>query len=339
MTRNYTIDCIKLLLSAMIACHHFKGIFISSTTVVHIFFILSGFFLAQSFYRGKYGNDTFRYTCARLKRIYPYYLFAFFAYFLFTEKRILITEPITFCKDFCNSFSEIFLLQNVGIFGGGANYPLWQLCTLLVVSHVLFSLMVHDEQLTANVFCPLLFIGIYTYLANVYSTEEVNLWGVEFKFFYVPLLVALGSVSFGIAIYRPVTEAVQWFQVHLSELQISAISVVSLVIFWATRNNYVSHLIFVVILICCLSNKGFLCLLNRNFFACGEKLSLAIYLNHALVILLYNRIFAFLNDQSIVLQSLIYLCMVFIYSVCMLKIVDWLKPKISHRFLKSSSGC
>ena len=178
MTRNYTIDCIKLLLSAMIACHHFKGIFISSTTVVHIFFILSGFFLAQSFYRGKYGNDTFRYTCARLKRIYPYYLFAFFAYFLFTEKRILITEPITFCKDFCNSFSEIFLLQNVGIFGGGANYPLWQLCTLLVVSHVLFSLMVHDEQLTANVFCPLLFIGIYILIWPMFTVRKKSIYGV-----------------------------------------------------------------------------------------------------------------------------------------------------------------
>ena len=49
MTRNYTIDCIKLLLSAMIACHHFKGIFISSTTVVHIFLFFPDFFLLRAF--------------------------------------------------------------------------------------------------------------------------------------------------------------------------------------------------------------------------------------------------------------------------------------------------
>ena len=57
MERNYSIDFLKILFALSIACGHFKGSVLSSDLIVELFFILSGFFLVNSFYSGKYHGD------------------------------------------------------------------------------------------------------------------------------------------------------------------------------------------------------------------------------------------------------------------------------------------
>ena len=52
MERNYSIDFLKILFALSIACGHFKGSVLSSDLIVELFFILSGFFLVNSFYSG-----------------------------------------------------------------------------------------------------------------------------------------------------------------------------------------------------------------------------------------------------------------------------------------------
>lgn len=98
---------------------------------------------------------------------------------------------------FFKSLPEIFMLQNIGVFSGGINYPLWQLCTLLVVSHIMFSLLKWEKNVTLNVLCPLIAIGVYTYFANVYDVAAPKDWGVECQFVYIPLVRAAGNIAIG----------------------------------------------------------------------------------------------------------------------------------------------
>lgn len=176
MERNYSIDCLKILLAISIACGHFKGSVLSSDLIVELFFILSGFFLVHSFYSGKYHGDALSYTGSRLKRIYPYYLLAFLILFISFKSADLL-HPIRFLSDFANAVPEVLLVQSIGVFSGGINYPLWQLSTLIVASHILFALMTKDDQITLNVICPLTAICSFTYFSNAFGTHTVEYWG------------------------------------------------------------------------------------------------------------------------------------------------------------------
>lgn len=100
MERNYSIDFLKILFALSIACGHFKGSVLSSDLIVELFFILSGFFLVNSFYSGKYHGDALSYTASRLKRIYPYYLLAFLI--------LLFLSSLPIC--FIPSVSSLILL-------------------------------------------------------------------------------------------------------------------------------------------------------------------------------------------------------------------------------------
>ena len=102
MERNYSIDFLKILFALSIACGHFKGSVLSSDLIVELFFILSGFFLVNSFYSGKYHGDALSYTASRLKRIYPYYLLAFLILFISFKSADLL-HPIRFLSDFANA--------------------------------------------------------------------------------------------------------------------------------------------------------------------------------------------------------------------------------------------
>ena len=109
MERNYSIDFLKILFALSIACGHFKGSVLSSDLIVELFFILSGFFLVNSFYSGKYHGDALSYTASRLKRIYPYYLLAFLILFISFKSADLL-HPIRFLSDFANAVPEVLLV-------------------------------------------------------------------------------------------------------------------------------------------------------------------------------------------------------------------------------------
>ncbi len=99
---------------------------------------------------------------------------------------------------------EIFMLQNTGIFDGGINYPCWQLTTLLIVSHIMYSLLVFNKQLARNAICPIIVLLVYTFFHHTGVTQEVANWGVIQGLFYMPLIRALAGVALGVVIYEPV---------------------------------------------------------------------------------------------------------------------------------------
>ena len=326
MKRSYSIDFIKFIFAIAIAIGHahYSESIISSGLIVNLFFVLSGYFLVNSFESEKYDNS-WQYSFQRIKRIYPYYIFAFIVLFMYTNlcKKL---DVVSLSKLFFKSLPEIFLVQNVGIFPGGINYPLWQLCTLIVVSHIMFSMLKWDKQFTINVICPIVAIGVYTYLSNVYDSGVPNDWGVEYKFLYVPLIRAAGSLAIGMFANYPIKRCLVWLENNKNKLLPITVSLLGMcagVVFWLNRNSYSSIIPFLVVIISMLYTKSVYSRMFRaRIFRKLDKLSLAIYLNHAFVINVYDKMSDVWLKSGYEKTNIMYLILLIIYSMIMLWLVD-----------------
>lgn len=200
LQRNYSIDLLKFYFACNVALGHTNLPtllpLINIDYVVTLFFILSGYFLVRSFDSGKYATP-WQYTMSRVCRIWPYYFCAFLILFLYMQldSGAGIRETV---RRFSHSLQEILMLQNVGIFPEGINFPTWQLSTLIFGSHLLFTLLAWNRQLALNLICPALAACIYTCLGM-----DHNPWGNIGHFFYVPMLRAIAGLSLGMFLYDP----------------------------------------------------------------------------------------------------------------------------------------
>jgi len=329
---------LKLIFAISIALVH--GSFsqwinlVNAGMVVDMFFALSGFFLVGSFQSKKYIN-AWHYTGKKLKRIYPYYLFAFVV--LFAGSRVFNRYgPVMMITEFFTLLPEMFLLQNVGIFSGGINYPLWQLSTLFVATHILFSLLHWNEHAALNVICPVISICSFTAMANITGGTDVDPWGVMGNVVYVPLLRAMGAVSLGMFVHYPVMRILK--RLEKSSLPsmpwlVSAGGVAAFGVLWLNRNSYAVMIPLFCIVICFLYRKSvFTVLFEKPVFAGLEKLSLAVYLNHSLIIYLLRRAAVFESIISSTYAEPVFLLFLLVYCFAMLWMVDTMM-KLGKRFV------
>ena len=295
---NYLLDFLKVFFALEIALMHFhhggEDVFATTDFFVNFFFVISGFYLSRGFFSNRYPSAG-RYTLHRLERLMPAYLLAFLLLFAFK----LATNPPASLGKLLNTvldrIPEVFLVQNLGIFDGGINYPLWYVCVLVFVSHIVFALLKHNKNLTLNVIGPLVIVLIGTYRFNVYGTHDVMVFSVEAHFFYEPLLRGFLFVFLGTCCYRPITKVVAYLnRIKHSGMLTTVVSVLCLICLW--RSDHSANYLVFLVLIACSSTPSML--LNRLFAKGGAPasalsrmmgdLSLHIYFNQALII----RIFA-----------------------------------------------
>lgn len=334
MKRNLSIELVKFFFAISIALGHFSSSILSGSLVVMLFFALSGYFLVSSFDSGKY-SGAWQFSFSRIRRIYPYYIFAFLVSFLLANTEFLL-NPIRFFERLFLRLPEILLLQNVGIVDGGINYPLWQLCTLIVASHIFFSLLEWNRSCTLNVICPVLALCVFTYLSNVYNSGTPNEFGVIYHFIYVPLLRAAAGLSVGMFVHHPIKSILAHLErsssTRLPTLVFMA-SLVAISAFIANRESYVAIIPFFMLITCMLYSKGIYArLFQLPILARLDKLSLAVYLNHALIIRVINKL-SHVPSLAFIRSNAVYLPMLLVYSVIMLCVVDFLTARIKRGLL------
>lgn len=330
MKRNLSIELVKFIFAISIALGHFSSPILDSGTVVSLFFALSGFFLVRSFDSGKY-KTPWQYSAARIKRIYPYYIFAFLLFFTLGNAEYLL-RPLQFFSRLFSQLPEIFLIQNVGVFDGGINYPLWQLSTLVVASHILYSLLMCNRQLTLNVICPVLAICCYTYMANI--TSETEIWSVIGGTVYVPLFRAVGGMALGMFVQDPIRHAVKKLEAGRSRRRdwlVSLAGLLSAAVFWLNRNSFAAAIPFFALIACMLySGSIFARALRFPLLARLDKLSLAVYVNHAMVIRAF-RALAKVPALAFLKSEWAFLAVLLAYCVAMLLFVDAILARIRRR--------
>lgn len=318
--RNYSIDILKLVLALFIAIGHGGIEIISSDIIVHCFFILSGFFLVKSFDSGKYNQNSINYIKNRFLKIFPYYLSSLliFLFVLFIQNNFKLQYIFSQLK---NIVPEIFLMQNTGFFvKGGINYPLWQMSVLFITSFILFGVLSFNRNFCLTVICPIIALSGFAYWENLYLSHEIDRWGVLFGFFYVPLIRGFASMCLGMFSYDIITKVVVFIKKYkLSWLFSSVLFILSVIYFSINNDCSLAFWGFVGIIISCMVPDNLINIIfNKKFFSFGEKISLAIYFNHAIVLQLIGRnILSESNNKIIAIllysASLLVISYIYIY--------------------------
>ena len=346
MKRIYSFDVFKLLFAYNLALFHY-GVELPPETgiTIQLFFIISGFFLGKKFYtkyqadpQNKY--DQICYTKDHIKPLYPHYIFSLAVLTVYTFVVGVITflrEPSAYqivmtVKNVYAIIPELFLIQNTGFFGGGTNYPLWQLCAILISGYFVYASLYKNEKLSRELIFPAAILMIQAFLET-----DFDHWGT-FGFFHVPLLRAYSSLCIGVLVYYLTTT--QYYQyIKSKKLLFNLVSVFAFLSIFAPQGYHNIFLITFVFLLLAMYdpdtwiNK----LLNRKIFRHAGQLSYAIFLNHAVVIdLLKDQVFPLLfgaNDAPSValVKHTIYLAVLTGYSFFTIFLVNKLVQRFSRK--------
>ena len=330
--RNYALDLLKFYLALIIAVGHtpFPASFpvVESGYVVAMFFLISGYFLVASFDSGKYSGP-WQYTLNRVKKLYPYYMTAFVVMFVYMHRaeglRSLVLE-------FFRCLPEMLMLQSIGIFPGGLNYPLWQLSTLVVVSFLLFALLQWDRKTAVNLICPALVLLCYNYYIGI---GNGNVTGA---FLPTTLVRATGSLCLGMFLYDPIRmllgtlEGSSWKGMPVA---VSAVSLFLLPVLWTNRMSYALLIPFVGIVAGMLYSKGIWarCFASRRW-RWLDRLSLGLYVNHALIVRIFEDNPA-LYERIPLPPDVVFLAVLIPYCIVMMAAVDGL-VKVAGKLWKKA---
>lgn len=338
--RIYSFDVLKVLFAILIALSHFQIYVPGFDVAVEFFFILSGFFLANKFFSKKEKNqeqNSWEYTKDHIKKLYPHYIYSLVVMIVLLVLKNMLqfidTQSFTTIKDMFlslyNTIPEFLMLQNNGIYTGGINYPLWQISTLISAGYFIYELLTRDEKLTTKIICPLAILLAYTYLKGS-NVEYFSIYGI----IYIPLLRAFALMSLGVITYNIVKSEEYHYILEKHPLFLNIISIISLIsLIIYQRYNFIHFILSIIIIMTLYYKDSWLNkILNKEIFKGFGDLSYAIYLNHAVIILVVNYANRIIQNnlniylsQSIV--TLIYLIVLLIYSKITLKIVSKIKNK------------
>lgn len=336
MKRIYSFDVFKLFFAYLIALGHFGTQVIPGAYItVQLFFIISGFFLGKKFYdkyqadpENKY--DQICYTKDHIKSLYPHYIFSLIVLAVYTFIAGVVAflrqpsayQIVMIIKEIYAAIPELFFLQNTGFFGGGTNYPLWQLCTLIIAGYFVYACLHKNEKLSRELIFPAAILMIQAFLD---SSDDI--WGTV-VFFHIPLLRAFSPLCIGVLIYYFTTTSYYRYLTS-KKLLFNLASVFAFLSLYVPDGYHNIYLItFMFLLLAMYEPESWINkLLNRKCFKSFGQLSYAVYLNHAVVIyalkdFLFPALFGTSEGTAATLaQNAIFLIVLTAYSMFTVSIV------------------
>lgn len=292
MKRSYSLDFFKLIFAYVIAFFHFGAPIAPGPTVtVQLFFFISGFFLARKYYSRSHADggkiySGWNYTLDHVKSHYPHYLFSYLAFLLYNTARALLylLKSPSFAQireillSFYDQIPNLLFLQSAYTFHDNMNYPLWQLSALILGGYFVYTLLCTNEKLSRTLLFP----------AAILMLLSLRESGVDFDAnygpVYIPLLRAFCGLGYGVLIYFFTTTA-HWESLRSRSFLFNLASVLSVVcIFFFAEHGNIHFVTGPLLILGCLEEHSWLNrLLNRRLFRHAGKLSLSIYVNHALI--------------------------------------------------------
>ena len=339
MKRIHSIDALKLFFAYIIAFYHFGWELSPGPVItVQLFFVFSGFFLAKKFYSKSHADggehySAWCYTLDHAKSIYPIYLFSILAYFGFHMLRSgvdLLRSPSldklsAMALSLYDQIPDLTFLQSSYRFHESLNYPLWQVSALLIAGHFVYALLCHNEKLSRT----LLFPGAILLIQCLLYYGEADLWG-NWGPFYVPLLRAFSPLCIGVLTYLfTATPQYEALKKHRLLFDLATLYGFAALFLYGDRNN-LFLLSAALLVLNCWDEASFLNkLLNRPIFRNAGKLSLSIYVNHALIARILEARLSH-SGMSPLIQNTLYATALTLWSLLSLFLVEKVQNHNSH---------
>lgn len=337
MKRSYSLDFFKLLFAYVIAFFHFgTPIAPGPTVTVQLFFFISGYFLAKKYYSRSHADSGsaysgWRYTLDHAKGLYPHYLFAYIAYLLYNTARALVdvlrapafAQIQEILLSFYDQIPNLLFLQSAYTFHDSMNYPLWQLSALLIGGYFVYTLLCTNEKLSRTLLFPAAILMLLSLRAS----------GVDFDAnygpIYIPLLRAFCGLGYGVLIYYFTTTSLWTALRSRGTLFNLSVMVSVLCIFFFADHGNIHFVTGALLILGCLEETTWLNrLLNRSLFRHAGKLSLSIYVNHALICRFTQGFLSSRLALSQVQNALLYFLLLTAYSVFTLVLVETICKRI-----------
>lgn len=338
MKRLYSLDLLKLVFAYVIAFFHFGSTIPPGPTVtVQIFFFISGFFLARKYYTRSHADggraySPWQYTLDHAKGIYPHYLFSYAAFLLYNLARAAVyflkSPGFAQLQEIVLSWYEqipnLLFLQSAYYFHDSMNYPLWQLSALMIAGYFVYALLCFNERQSRY----LLFPGAILMLLSLQHSGVPH--DGTYGFVFMPLLRAFAGLGFGVLLYcfttTPLYEALR---ARRTAFNLAAILSLLCIFVYAEHAN-IHYVTAALLILGCYDPTSWLNrLLNLSLFRHAGKLSLSIYVNHALLcrfvnawLLPHTEGWGFTLTR--VQENGIYFLLLTGYSVFTLFFVEWL---------------
>lgn len=326
--KNNSIEFFRFFFMLILAIWHFEliNIFEHGYFVVEFFFILSGFLLYQSFLKKNMG--AIQYTLKKIKRFYLEYLIAFaliYSLNLYYMRFSFGSLSIEYIFDnIVRIIPELLFLQDMGIFEGGFNYPLWYLSVLIVGGGLLYGMLNASKRVTINIILPVLIILVYTYLFSLDKSSLEN-WDI-IGCFPLPLLRGMADISVGILIchiYINNINSITKYRTLLNLISIPCFFLFILSMFAVqSYDQYILIFVPVMILSCVVPGTWINLVFSSSFWTKCGSISFEMYLLHASVIYLYTSCvkYGLIHDE--VLVFICYLTTLIIGSIVLKYIHD-----------------
>lgn len=289
--RTFALDGLKLLFMLLIVLHHstyWKDIFHHGYMAVELFFVTSGYFLMRTLDH-KPHMSAGTYMRSRLSRLYPHYLLSLVVMFLSTSvyRAGTITLPMVL-----RSIPELLLVQNLGIFSGGVNYPCWYLSVLFFAGALIFLLARKLPRKWFNVLGAVCAVSSYSAIL-VYARGSMETFA-RIGVFYLPFWRGMAGLFCATLLYQshallqPVfRKFARLFQV----MEVLSLGAIIGLMFVPGRTDGPILLLILLLLLCVGSECSVVERLSDNpFVARAIHYEYAVFLNHAFVIGMVRKI-------------------------------------------------
>ena len=194
-----SIEAFRFFFMMMICVWHYRStdIMANGYIAVEFFFILSGVLLFFSVNK-KNAIGTFDYTLKKIMRFAPDCLIVI----IYAYLRHMIL-PVLFCKKdldltwLLQILPECLFLQNIGIYTGGVNYPMWYVSVLLCGGALIYAIIRFNKKSAISIILPLTVLLGYTYIFNMDRRGRIDSFET-YDGIYMPMLRGVCGMSLGV---------------------------------------------------------------------------------------------------------------------------------------------
>ncbi|RKE94727.1 acyltransferase family protein [Ichthyenterobacterium magnum] len=335
--RFYVLDAFRGLAALLVFLYHMPKLssltanaFIKGSGVfVDLFFVLSGFVIYHNYKNKLYDFSTSKsFITKRIKRLIPLHVYTLLILLILEFIKYLTSDYITYSivpfkyNTMTSFWPQLFLLNSTPFFSGfNWNGQNWSISAELITYFlfILTSLLwLKKKKVTFFISFLIICFG-YLFFVLKYNTYKVS---VDFKFSFIRGFIGF---YFGIIVYI----LRNYFLVLLNRISkiignVLEVLVLILVLYVVCNMGYykdyffIVHIVFGLLLFVFSMEKGIVSqLLRLQLFQKLGQWSYSIYLNHTLMIILYNMIIIKaigVSKEYIIFSEILLIAMVCLYS-------------------------
>lgn len=337
----YSLDALRGIAALLVFMYHManssiltSNAFIASAGIyVDLFFILSGFVIYHN-YKNKIYNlkSGFTFIKRRFKRIYPLHVYTLLIMLIFESFRYLLenfytfNHPAFYYNDFKSFFIQLFLLNSTPFFNGfNWNGQNWSISAELICYLVFMILSIRFLKTKRTTFLLSITVFCLAYLFFIIKYKTANIL-IDFNFSF---LRALSGFFLGVCVYLLSKKLYSLKVNSLVELLVIIATIYATININLIKNYYfILQLLFALLIFIFSYESGIVSkALKKDLFQKLGLWSFSIYLNHTIIIKVFNFIIEKIlkietNSISMIILEVIMIIITVMYSAITYKFIE-----------------